>query len=229
MEERLVGIYFINNFLGSGFTDYIISEDNKIYTLLILNPSVFRSDLSSWLTYRENTCFISSPEHRIEVDCGKEYRGLMYILLHETTHVVDYIQLHTPFVEPDMVKIGNFRTDKTAFTDGFWEDYSSPAEDHNYSYRGNLTFYGMGGGPKINISDAAEVYKQLSESPFISLYGSMSWAEDFAELVTFYHLTEKLKQPYTIKFFKGKETPYNLEPAKSPNVLKRIKNLQNLY
>ncbi|MFC1725283.1 hypothetical protein ACFL4T_06625 [candidate division KSB1 bacterium] len=229
MKERLVGIYFINNFLGSGFTDYILSENNKIHTVLILNPSVLRSDLTNWLTYRENTCFISNPEHRIEVNCGKEYTGLMYILLHETTHIVDYILLFTPFVEPDMIKLGNYKKEKTALIEGIWDDYSLPAKSHDYSYRGNLTFYGIGGGPKINISDAESVYKQLFNSPFISLYGSMSWAEDFAELVTFYHLTAKLKQPCMIKFYKGQELLYNLDPSQSPNVQKRIKSLQSLY
>ena len=40
--------------------------------------------------------------------------------------------------------------------------------------------------------DARPLYDALVNSPFASLYGSQNWAEDTADLVTFYHLTQVL-------------------------------------
>lgn len=49
LQERLVGIFFINKFIGSGMADYVLDEENNIYSL--------QNDINTWMTHRENTCF----------------------------------------------------------------------------------------------------------------------------------------------------------------------------
>ena len=172
LQERLLGIFFVENFLGSGLGDFALDENNEVYTFLVLNPETMKKDISAWMTYRENTCF--SPDDstfRVEVDCGTEYTGLLYILLHETTHLVDYSIGYTPYVEKWMTELQIRDLSQTStFTDGIWKDYSAPTQAADFTLRKNITFYGLNDGPKIDISDAQALYEQFASSSFMSLY-----------------------------------------------------------
>jgi hypothetical protein len=231
LRSRLLGIYFVENLLGSGLGDFALDEDNELYTFLVLNPETMRNDISTWMTFRENTCFVQNDAaFRVEVDCGTEYTGLLYILLHEATHVVDYTMRYTPYVEKWMTEIQVGETPQTtAFTDGIWADYSTPAQDADFTLRKDITFYGLYDGPKINISDAQTVYEQWASSRFMSLYGCMSWAEDFAEYVTWYHYSNKLGQPYSIRLLRNDEVLYEISPVEFNGVRSRESSIQSLY
>jgi hypothetical protein len=99
---------------------------------------------------------------------------------------------------------------------------------YDFPNRKNVTFYGDG-GPKINISDARELYERLMMTPFVSLYGSMNWAEDFAESMTFYHITQVLGQPYEIRYARNGDQARVFRPMESPRVKERFSILQKLY
>lgn len=47
-------------------------------------------------------------------------------------------------------------------------------------------------GKPVLISSAPKVYEALKETPFASLYSMASWHEDLAEMLTIYHLTQKM-------------------------------------
>ncbi len=228
MKKKLLGIYFINNLWGSGFADWVIDRERNIYTFLIFNPSVLKKGLSRMITDKENTCFIRNDKrYRVELDCGKGSSGFYYILLHESGHVVDYIMGVSPYVEPDLVKIKGKGYGKGLFTKGIWRDYKKSAG--NYRFMERVTFYGFGKGPKINISEAEEIYRGLSGSPFVSLYSTLNWAEDVTELLTFYHITEKLRRPFVISVYRDDDLVYRMEPMKNPLVRKRLPGLKIFY
>ncbi len=230
LKERLIGIYFIENFLGSGWADWVLDENKKIYTYLAFNPDVLKNDISQWVTHKENTCFVqNNPDLKVEIDCGTEYNGFLYILLHESTHIIDYIKVITPFVELSLAEILKMERKPTEYSKEIWLDYYKPKEQYDYSFRKNVTFYGFGGGPKINISDATNVYKQLESTPFVSIYGSKSWAEDLAEFLTFYHLTQKLNQPYIITVYKKDKSIYSCKPMESPRAKERFSLMEQFY
>ncbi len=206
IRERVVGIYFIDNFLGSGLADFIVGPGREVYAYLAINPSVMDRSLSDWMTYREKTCFKpDGKSYDIRVDCGTRYTGLMYILLHETTHIVDYVEGVTPYTEEGLKKVRPVTSDETAFTRGIWRAYDRPRED--FPFRKGLTFYGMNKGPLLKMSECDKTYNGFSLSPFVSLYGSQNWAEDLAEYLTFYHLTEKLGQDYVIRVYRDGMAP----------------------
>ncbi len=230
LKERLIGIYFVNNLIGSGWMQYVLSDNNDMYAIIIINPRTLNNSLSTWLTYRENSCFINrSSEIRIEVDCGKEFSGLMYVLLHETSHIVDFILHYTPYVSPEMTKLNGFKVKYSGFVQGIWEGYRKPLKKYEFANRENLTFYGVNDGPKINVTDAVMLYRQFANTPFVSLYGSQSWAEDFAELITFYHLTERLHQPFTINYYENEEKTFDYSPMKSAKIQNRINKIISIY
>jgi hypothetical protein len=49
--------------------------------------------------------------------------------------------------------------------------------------------YSFRSGKPIAISNAADVYKVLLKTPFVSLYSTASWYEDLAEALTISHPT----------------------------------------
>jgi hypothetical protein len=135
----------------------------------------------------------------INVYAGAKYKGLAYALFHEATHAVDYVKGITPFVEPGLLEIyWPERNTKGNIFFNVWQDYSIPRSGRDFSGRDRIKFYGLGGGPKLEMKEAPALYKGLAASPFISSYGSKNWAEDLAEFATFQMITAKLGQPYII-------------------------------
>lgn len=227
-KERLAGIYFINNILGSGLADFVLDDKYNIYIYLVFNPNVLKTDISDWVTIKENTCFKKdNKDIKIKINCGKEYTGFMYILLHEGTHAIDYINNLTPYVESFMQELPGYKYENSQFIEGIWSDYNIINKNIKFPYQDNLTFYGMNNGPKLLISEAYTTYNGLLKTPFVSLYGSLNWAEDLSEYITFYYLTEELKQPYKISVFKKNEE-FIFEPMKSESVVKRKEIIRSI-
>jgi len=223
LQNKIAGIYFVKNLLGSGLTDWVLDENRNIYLIMVFNSDVLSRSISDWLTYKENSCFIyNADEFRIKMDCGNQVDGFLYILLHELSHSYDYINRVTPAVDPELSGILNAERAQTEFVAGIWKDYAAPETDKDFESRKNITFYKMNQGPKISIADAMSIYQQLQETPFVSLYGCISWAEDFAELSAFYYLTEKLNQKFTIEVLMGNKIIYASEPMKKIPVKKRF-------
>lgn len=228
LQKRLVAIYFINNLQGSGATDYVLDDKKDIYTVMLFNPDTLKTGLSQWLTFRENTCFVRNAlDVKIEVNCGTKFTGFIYALTHEATHVVDYVEWYTPYIEKNMQFIKNVKTTATTFTKDTWVDSSTPLPQYDFQMRKDITFYCA--RPKIEISGAVRIYEQLMATPFVSLYGSMSWAEDFADFVMFYHITQVLGQPYEIRYSKNTDQIRTFRPMESAKVKERFSLMQDFY
>ena len=227
LKKKLIGIYFIRNFLGNGLTDWVVDSQNTVYTIVVVNSGVFTKNLSDLLTIKEKTCFqTDDQEYEIYFDCGKKFNGFNYILLHESTHAVDYIKNFTPYADVQYKNYMHIGISETEFTKTIWKGYDASCGDYTFSKR--VVFYGFS-KPKLRMSEAAEVYTELSHSPFVSLYGSLSWAEDLAELVTFYHITHVLNQPYAITITRKGEKILSVHPMESPEVRTRLPLLQIFY
>ncbi len=227
MKERLLAVYFINNFTSSGLTEWVVDENGKMFAFMVFNPNVLKKNITELLSFKEITNFIQEKNWDIILDCGTKYSGFFYILIHESTHIVDYVHRITPYTEPSLKNLYPDMKTSTPFTLGYWNDYYKP--DTEFAFRSKITFYGIGKGPALKYSEAPEIYKNLAMSPFPTLYSSISWAEDIAEFVTFYHLTEKLHQKFSIQVYKNKKPVYTHEPMNSPLVRKRFDALQIFY
>ncbi len=231
-EERLVGIYFVNGFLGSGATDFVLDDDDEIYVYVIFNPDTLKTGISEWVTYRETTCFDfgENPSTRIAIDCGDEYTGFMYILLHEATHIVDYIDNLTPYLHRALKRWGLTKDqESTDFTSPVWQDFNQPLDRFKFESRDKVNFYGLNKGPRLQAERSLSIYRDLSHSPFVSLYGSMNWAEDLAELVTWYHFTTVLKQPYEISVYQNDTKKQTFHPMQFPEVRRRFQSITMFY
>ena len=234
IKERVIEISFINDFMQSAWADWVINKNGDIYCVLAFKRSTLQMDMSQWLNSREKTCFFQdTSEIDIHIDVGTRYSGFLGILLHETTHVVDYIENITPFVEASTYALAIMQNrplaDTYPFIKNVWENNTVPQETHNYGLRDSVTFYGSNNGPKLGISTTKEIYEQLGTTPFASLYGSKNWADDLAEMVLFYHLTQKLKQPYTIYVMKDTMVSYSYKPMENQKVLERFPLTEMFY
>ena len=226
LKERLIGIYVVDDFLGSGLADYVLDENDRVYTILLFNPLVLQDNLTDLVTRKENTCFIPDrPDMSIAVNLDDRLPGLLYILMHEATHIVDYVNRCTPYVEPDILKIkGNF-SEPRPFTDRLWADYTRFRDDCVFAYKDQVTFYGMSQGPKITISAAADVYRAMAGVPVASLYGTFNWAEDFAEYMTFRYLTKEKGTDYTITVSDKGKIVFQYQPFENEQVADRERDL----
>lgn len=215
LQERLAGIYFVNTFWGSGMADYVLDDHDDVYAIMILNPETMRHDMSDWMSWRESTIFKQDdPSVRIAVECGAEYTGLMYALLHETTHIVDYVRNYTPYTDPDMKLLGRARPE-TEFVKEVWEDVKRPVPQYDVPARKDITVYGFNKGPHLSARNAVQLYVQLSRTPFTSLVSWTAWPEDLAEYVTWYYYRNVLKQPYSVTVFVDDKAALTFSPFSS--------------
>ena len=202
--------------------DYIVGPGDDLYAVLILHPRIFTMSASELLGYRVSTAFKRvDPNVELNIDLSDEVSALAYIILHESTHIADYVERHTPYVEPGMLELLGPSPRETPFTDAVWTGYRSLSPEVDFEYQEDLLYYGLGGEPLLANGEIDAVYKKLSRTPFASLYGSFSWAEDFAEFVTFYYLVHCLGAHYAIRIERDGEPVLVYEPMTSPTVRDR--------
>lgn len=221
-REKCAGLYFVENLQGNGVTSWVVDKAGNLYFHMTLNPAALRSSLSETLTERERSCFVPGKNWGLAVDAGGKHKGLAYALFHEGAHAADYIYGVTPLVDEGLPEAYRpaARPDGGLFTEA-WGSYSKPFPRNEFLFRDQLTFYGFGGGPKIPLADADGVYAGLAGSPFVSLYGAKSWAEDFAELTAYGLITGRLGQPYRITVTGPGGVKNTVEPLKNPAAARR--------
>ncbi len=230
LRDRLIGIYFVEHFQGAGLADYVLDLNNKLYVILVFNPEILNHTMSQWMSYRENSVFKKDSDTiGIEVNCGTAYSGLMYGLLHESSHAVDYVLNFTPYTEHEIKVLRDKQAPQTTpFVKEAWLDHSKLAPGYDFP-RDKVSLYGNMNGPHLSLKEALPLYKNLSNSPFTSLCSLMNWAEDFAEYVTWYHFTQALGQPYTITVRDNGATIFSLTPMESEIVKKREHAIRQIY
>jgi hypothetical protein len=229
VRERLIGFYFIENFKGAGMTDWVLGPGNEMYFIMILNPETLKTSASKWLSYKDSSCFIfDDPSVQIEIDCGPDLREFPEILIHETSHLADYVIGFTPFVEPSIGIIEGERPNKNRFVEDIWKEIFIPEKKYDFPGRDNLHFYGLKPAA-LSITNAERIYSDLSATPFVSLYASTSWAEDFACLVSFYYITHILQKTYIIRVMKDKKTVFSWSPADSGLISHRLSLIKPIF
>lgn len=229
MIDTTVAIYFVKNFSGGGMSDFIAGQNNQVFTVLYVNPDVFSKTFSDWITYREGSVFRAGDgKMKLGINCGKKYNALMYLLVHESTHIVDYVHNINPYVEYSSADVFGIKENSKSFTGGVWDDYDTPVSQYSVDDSDKLSFYGLS-GVTMPDSKISYLYEKLKNTPFVSLYGCRNWAEDLADSLTFYHLTQILKQPYTITVYEDNKPRLVYSPESNPLVKTRWEILEVFY
>lgn len=232
LQQRLVGVYFVKDFLSSGMTEWLVDEQGNIFAFVVLHPRLLDESASEIITYRENTAFVTPEESEkgagVQIRLNPDPGGLRYLIYHEFTHVLDLVKKVTPYVESGVRYIQKNDPAMPEISVGIWDGYRDVVGKHDFSLRDQASFYGLRKGPHLRYEQAKELYDGLSRSPFVSLYGSMSQAEDFAELFTYYLLQEKYHLDYTIRWNDGKGNSDVVRPLSGDGLKQRRELLNQL-
>ena len=174
LDKKLRYLAFVDGIPGegTGLTGQV--EKTGLYDIT-LRASIVNELLSSFLTTKERRVFSDDGSGITVAVEGTGTDALTYVLLHESTHVVDSACGIT--AEPH-----------SQFTAGIWTAHREMVSELTPSVAASTYFHG---GHPIGIGKAAAVYDALAQTPFVSLYATASRNEDFAELVAW---DEVLKQ-----------------------------------
>lgn len=204
-SKKLLAVYLVDGFAGAGMSDWVVDREGRIYYYLILNSALFTTSIDDWFSYKENSAFDnSSASPIIRIKTQTDYKALMYALLHEGAHIVDYELGVTPYVDQQHRRLSGRTGERSGFTDGVWMQQSQPDARFDFKHRGDLNTYGI--FPKRGLiprNELAGMFSQLSQTPFVSFYSGTSWNEDLADYVTYRHLERKLGGAVTVELLRA--------------------------
>jgi hypothetical protein len=211
LGERLRTVSFLDGMPNTALTSTVItSEPYRLFDITI-RAAVLGENVSEFLTQKERTCFDTAGSSLSVSIEGGRLDAIIYVLLHEATHVVD----------------SSLRIAPGEFTEGVWNERTIVAARYRDPLLARIRF--RADGEVLSIDRADAVYAALRLTPFVSLYGSSNWHDDVAESVAWYHLTERLKQPYRIVIRNAGQEVFAYEPMKSQIVRARFGGMDRFY
>lgn len=230
-SEKLLAVYLVDGFAGAGMTDWLVDRDGHTYYYLVLNSSLFNLSLDDWLTYKENSIFDKSAvSPRIRVRTNTNYRAIMYGLLHEGAHIVDYELGIAPYVDPLHRKVSGRTQVTSAFTDGVWLQRSQTVAQYNFMHRAVMNIYGeFAKKDLIPRVELPEMFSQLIQTPFVTFYSGTSWNEDLADYMTYQYIERSLGGTVTVELLHQGKIIEQYAPIKTPQVQQREKSVRVFY
>jgi hypothetical protein len=222
LKQHLHSISFMDNMPNTALTSPVDSGGRPKQFNITFRGSLLDEHVSEWATWKENTCFkpADGANYKVRVEGGR-MDAIIYVLLHEATHIVDVVTGITPHPQD-----ANAVVESTLFTKDIWRLMNKPADPYIDSLLEQTRFRS---GKPVPISLAPEVYAKLSKTPFPSLYATAAWSEDIAELATIYHMTTQLKQPFYVVVTKDNVELARFEPMKNELVKGRLDQLAAFY
>jgi hypothetical protein len=211
LKDHLAGISFLDNMPNTALTSIVNPGDSLKRYHITFRAAILKQTISEWLTEKERTLYNSS-DTSVNLHAGN-LNAIIYVLLHETTHVID-----------GSLDIFNTRF-AAKFAQPLWRDRTT------LIYTDSLlrTNQFRRGGRIYPSAMAYQLYSALQKTPLVSIYSTSSWSEDLAECLTVYHLTQILKQPFSIELRAGGKTILNYAPFRNSIVSERMKSLDIFY
>ena len=222
LKEHLSSISFMDNMPNTALTSPVETDDSIKHFNITFRAGILNETISEWATWKEKSAFNDSANKtmEIEIDAGK-LDAIQYVLLHEATHVVDAVLGFTPHID-----VADSEIVHTAFTKDLWHLFNKPTAQFTNPVLENTRFRS---GKIQPIASAPAIYQALKQTPFPSLYAMASYYEDAAELITIYHLTQKLNQHFVILVKDSGRAIAKFEPMKNKLVKRRLNKLRFLY
>jgi len=220
LREHVRTISFFDGIAGNATTMKESGANSAVFNMVI-RASMLNENMSEFLTRKERNCYIfDNSGIAVSVKAGT-LSALVYILLHESVHVIDITNRHGESGPPRLIADGV----STQLVQGIWEDATTVVAVYRSPLLENSFFRTL---RAVGIDNAEATYETLARTPFVSLYGSSNWYDDVADLVACYYLTYTLKQPYRILVTNGPETLYALSPMDSKLVEARVPGIRPL-
>jgi hypothetical protein len=212
LQQHLAILSFADGMPNTALT-YPATNRHGFFNITV-RSGVFHETISQLLNKKENSCFANEDaENRVVIDAGN-MPALTYVLLHESTHVVDA----SVGLAEDTAKANGLQRPVGSFMDGVWASWNTPVPNYNDPLLQVACYHRNGRTPDIR--GAPSVYQALSRTPFPSLYATASVHEYVAELEAWGTLSKKLHQPYKITVYLKGRPAFIFEPE-SGDLVKR--------
>jgi hypothetical protein len=204
VDKKLVGIFLVEDFGGTGFTDVVVDAAGRPAAgFVLLDPSVLRPQTANgWITWRENTPFKASARESLTARIASpgendRRRAIQYILLHELAHVISIGEkLHPGWNEPPAQVAAPGEYGYFSSTWRIADGKYVPRPEHDFAARKDVVFYF---GAKLEASAMVPVYGALGKTSFATLYSSTHPGDDFAEAFANYVHVVVMKRPFAIE------------------------------
>lgn len=234
IQERVVLFSFVDNYPGGGGVDYIFDEWGNEYYVILINKVYLQLSLSEIMFYNNYIYFKPVENVYVTFDFNKDYSSILWLLLHETAHCLDYTYniTHTDPWDSKVIKQGKKKPDiNTDFTKKIWETQSIVKEPFKFAYldRLNQNYKVSTDAEIFSVEKINAFYTDLLQTPFVTPYAAFNSLDDFAEFFSFYHLTQHLGCKYIINIKQNNKILNSYEPMKSPEVQKRFPDMQIFY
>ncbi|WP_229312082.1 hypothetical protein [Larkinella punicea] len=222
LKQHLHSISFMDNMPNTALTSPVDSAGVPKLFNITFRAGLLDETISEWASWKEKTCFkpADDADYKVRVE-GGNLDAIIYVLLHEATHIVDAVTEITPHAAEKQSVV-----EPTVFTKGIWRTMNVPVDPYIDSLLEQTRFRS---GKAVPISLAPEVYRKLAQTPYVSLYAMAAWSEDIAELATIYHLTTRLHQPFYVVVTKDGVELARFEPMKNVLVKQRLDQLTRFY
>lgn len=233
-DERVIGVYFIEGFLGGGMTEVAFDKRaQKLNYFIILNADVLSLSVDDLMEKRYNSMFSNaSCTSRIDHELGERYGAKEFIFLHELAHVVDFNLRISP-MDKTMRTIHHFVGERPFpqlenGLENIWNKDGSLKDSFDDPIRDKMSFYGTYyGEPSLSSCESSEVFDYIKGSPFSTLYGSSLIAEDVAENLSLLVWTRVLDQPYRLVLIDEKGERNIREAVFEEKVARRLDRLED--
>jgi hypothetical protein len=203
--DRLVGVYFVEDLGGTGYTDAVSDlAGNRVAGYIVLDAAVLRPlTANAWATWKEGTPFKPHPgwalEARIEDAAGDNRKNaIQYILLHELGHVLSVGNtIHPPWdVDPkDTPASASYPFFDLSWTIERKANRYAALADKDLPQRRSVAYYF---GAKLDASEMVSTYTNLEKTNFPSLYAATQPGDDFAEAFASYVHVVLLRRPWQV-------------------------------
>jgi hypothetical protein len=144
--------------------------------------------------------------------------------------VVDYARGLTAVVPTGFPRVP--RAQLGAFTEGIWLPGGEPVKAFDFPERNTLNYSGLDSNTPASHDTAKAIFPHLKQTPFVSLRACRNAADDLAEFVTCYHLTQKMGAPYKVTVhhdYPTVEVWFTNEPMRQPLVQQRFATIALFY
>lgn len=210
LEKKLHQLAFVDGIPGEG-TGLTSPAAMAGFYDITLRASILREPLSTFLTTKERRLFTGDGSGITVKASGAD--TLTYVMLHESSHVVD--------------KSCGITTDpQSRFVAGIWIGQKQMVPQLASSIVAATYFRG---GGRLEAGQATILYDALALTPFVSLYATASAQEDFAELVAWYEVLKQHNGVLVIELNDARgKTLKRWEPLTSPGMQRRFADVHEL-
>jgi hypothetical protein len=209
----------------------VVDGEGHVYYYMVFNSAQLTTSLDDWLSLKDNSPFDdSTTSPTIKVQTQTNYKALLYGLLHEGAHVIDYEQGITPYVDALHKQLKNLDRESSAFTTGVWVNQKTPKAEYDFDHRNKLNFYRI--FSRLALIPRAEMpalFAQLKQTPFVSFYSGNSWNEHLADYVAYYHIEKKLGGTITMSLSNQGSVVDSYVPLKTLSAQRLEKAIDAFY